>query len=163
MRKIYNVDEIIIRPEDIKMLREMRNERMIFLSNHPTTAEPGVAYYIANLIRTRFYYMAGREVFNWSFGFNGFVMSRAGAFSFMLGTTDWDSIRMARSILAKKDGKLVPVSWEQALKTISITFQHAVNEEESQLAGVISPRLSMEALYLFKEIFSNYPGNSCSK
>ncbi len=106
-KTIHNLDDVVVKAEDIKMLRSLKNERLIYASNHPTTKEPPVAYHVANLMNTRFFYMAAREVFDWGMGIVGDFIQGIGAFSVLAGTADRESLKTARSILASSSGKLV--------------------------------------------------------
>lgn len=106
MKIMHNIRNIIITDEDKEMLKTLTKERLIFLSNHPTTAEPPIAYLIANIIEDRFQYMASRQVFQWMGGFVGKFIQSIGGFSVIAGTTDRPSIKMARSIIASESGKL---------------------------------------------------------
>ncbi len=107
LKKLYNIQDIIISDEDRKLLRSFREERLIYFSNHPTTAEPAIAYHISKVMGARFNYLAGREVFNWNHGINGFLLSRIGAYSIVQGAGDRESMKMTRDILASPGGKLV--------------------------------------------------------
>ena len=107
LKAVQNIDKIVIKPEDLELLKSMKSERMLFFSNHPTTAEPPVTYHIANLMGTRFRYMASRQVFDWDFGVTGKILSNLGAFSIIAGINDRDSLKTARSTLAAPQGKLV--------------------------------------------------------
>ncbi len=107
LRSLFNITDIQVSEEDKIMLRSLRDEKLIYFSNHPTHAEPGIAFRIANIMGARFNYMATRHVFNWGAGFVGQFIKRLGAFSVLAGATDRDSIKMARSILASPKGKLV--------------------------------------------------------
>ena len=107
LKTVQNINEVVISEEDKDMLRSLKKERLIFFSNHPTTAEPPIAYYIANIMGTRFKYMASRQVFDWSFGMVGKVISNIGAFSVIAGIADRESLKAARSALAEPEGKLV--------------------------------------------------------
>ena len=102
----HNIEEIVVDPEDRKMLRTLRHERLIYLSNHPSTSEPPIAYYIANIMGTRFRFMAARKVFDQAYGFVGKVIQSLGAFSVIAGATDREAIKTAREILAGNRGKL---------------------------------------------------------
>ncbi|MBE7439936.1 MAG: 1-acyl-sn-glycerol-3-phosphate acyltransferase [Spirochaetales bacterium] len=101
-----NIESIEIDPEDIKALRHLRQGRLLYMSNHPSTVEPPVAFAVASRLGTRFHFMASRVVFNWYAGLLGQIIRRVGAFSVLPGAGDRDSIRTARSILAAPDGKL---------------------------------------------------------
>ncbi len=107
LKAMHNIREIVIQEEDKHMLSQLKNERLLFFSNHPTTAEPPIAYHIANIIGSRFYYMASRQVFNWGGGFVGKAISRMGAFSVIAGINDRESLKMARACLSQPGGKLV--------------------------------------------------------
>jgi hypothetical protein len=102
-----NIDGVDIADEDRKTLRSLNKERLLYFSNHPSTIEPPVAYYVANVIGSRFYYMASRNVFNWGFGIVGALIKKVGAFSVLSGGADREAVKMAKSILAGQAGKLV--------------------------------------------------------
>jgi 1-acyl-sn-glycerol-3-phosphate acyltransferase len=102
-----NIESIEITPEDQKMLSTFQNKRLLYISNHPTTIEPPVSYYIANKMGSRFHFMASRAVFEWGLGLVGEMIKRVGAFSVLSGGLDRDSVKMARNILATPKGKLV--------------------------------------------------------
>jgi len=104
---IQNLEEIEISSEDRQYLRTLRNKRLIYASNHPTTTEPIVAYYVANVMGSRFNYMASRQVFDWGNGLVGKFIQNVGAFSVLPGASDKESIRTARKILSNPQGKLV--------------------------------------------------------
>jgi 1-acyl-sn-glycerol-3-phosphate acyltransferase len=101
-----NLEAVEISESDREMLRRLQSERVLYLSNHPTTIEPPVTYYVANCMGSRFHFMASRAVFEWGNGFVGEVIKRVGAFSILAGGLDRDAIKTARSILSDKGGKL---------------------------------------------------------
>ena len=68
LRAVQNINEVVITDEDKAMLRSLKKDRLLFFTNHPTTAEPPIAYHIANLMGTRFKFMASRQVFEWNRG-----------------------------------------------------------------------------------------------
>ncbi len=107
LRMVQNLEGVEIRPEDKKMLRDLRKERILYCSNHPTTAEPPVAYAVAKTMGARFHYMASRQVFDWGSGVVGRLIQGIGAYSVLAGTADRESIKMSRSILSHPGGKLV--------------------------------------------------------
>ncbi|MDX1959100.1 MAG: 1-acyl-sn-glycerol-3-phosphate acyltransferase [Leptospiraceae bacterium] len=102
-----NIESVEITEEDKSLLRSLKKERVLYMSNHPTTIEPPVAFFVANVMGSRFKYMASRPVFDWGFGMVGELIKRVGAFSVLAGGADRESIKMARNILAEKEGKLV--------------------------------------------------------
>ena len=107
LRAVQNINEVVITDEDKAMLRSLKKDRLLFFTNHPTTAEPPIAYHIANLMGTRFKFMASRQVFEWNGGMVGKVISGIGAFSVIAGIPDRESLKAARSALAAREGELV--------------------------------------------------------
>ncbi|MCR9143909.1 MAG: 1-acyl-sn-glycerol-3-phosphate acyltransferase [bacterium] len=107
LKAVQNIDEVIVSPDDRKMLRDLRDERLLFFTNHPTTAEPPITYHLGNLMGARFQYMASRQVFDWNGGIAGKVISNLGGFSVIAGINDRESFKTARAALAKPGGKLV--------------------------------------------------------
>lgn len=107
LKAVQNIEDVIIRPEDLEMLRSLRKERMLLFTNHPTTAEPPLVFHLGARMGARFRYMASRQVFDWGFGAVGKVISNIGAFSVIAGIADRDSLKTARATLAAPGGKLV--------------------------------------------------------
>lgn len=107
LRAMHNINEVVIRDSDKEMIRKLKNDRLLFFTNHPTTAEPPLSYYIGNVMGTRFRYMASRQVFDWGFGLVGKAIANIGAFSVIAGINDRESLKTARSTLAAPGGKLV--------------------------------------------------------
>ena len=66
-----------------------------------------MTYHLGNVMGARFKYMASRQVFDWSFGAVGKVISNLGAFSIIAGINDRESFKTAREVLAAPQGKLV--------------------------------------------------------
>lgn len=107
LKTALNVDGVTIDDGDKAKLVEHKDNKVLYIGNHPSTIEPAVAYQVANLMGSRFYFMASRNVFNWGFGLTGELIKRVGAFSVLSGGADKDSIKMARSVLSSPSGKLV--------------------------------------------------------
>ncbi|MBI3394758.1 MAG: 1-acyl-sn-glycerol-3-phosphate acyltransferase [Spirochaetia bacterium] len=106
LKTYQNIEEIVISPEDSTLLRSLKNERLIFFTNHPSQAEPMIAWHIANMMGSRFRYMATRRAFDFVFGAVGKLFQGTGAYSVLPGVPDRDSMRMTRQILAAPSGKL---------------------------------------------------------
>lgn len=104
---LFNIDGIVLDKEDERLLSEIKNKRVVYLSNHPSDVEPAIAYYVANQIGTRFNFMASRSIFNWGFGLVGEVIKRVGAFSVLSGSPDREALKTAKNILSQPTGKLV--------------------------------------------------------
>ncbi len=107
LKMIHNITDVVIAPKDIKLLKSLKDKRLIYFSNHPSTKEPPIAFVVSKYTYSRFYYMASREVFDWGYGFVGNVIQAVGAYSIIAGTSDRESLKMTRSILASPAGKLV--------------------------------------------------------
>jgi formate dehydrogenase major subunit len=69
----------------------------------------------------------------------------------------YDSIRDSRkritSPLMKKDGKLEPVSWNEALKAVAQKL-HPLAAQKDGIAALVSTRLPAETLTAFKDLFT---------
>ncbi len=107
LKGMYNIDEIVVSNADRQMLRSVRDDRLLFFTNHPSTAEPPIVWAVGNMMGARFRYMASRQVFDWGYGFVGQAIASLGAYSVIAGTQDRSSLRMSRKIMAKRGGKLV--------------------------------------------------------
>jgi len=107
LQAVHNIDDVIISEKDKEILKSLRQERLIYVSNHPSTREPPIAYIVGNLLYSRFYYMAAREVFDWGYGLVGKVIQSIGAYSIIAGSADRESLKTTRAILAAPSGKLV--------------------------------------------------------
>jgi hypothetical protein len=104
---MQNIRQVVIRPEDIEKLRSFKNERLLFFTNHPSTAEPPLVFYLGRLLGQRFKFMASRQVFNWQGGLIGWFIRRIGAYSVIAGVPDREAMKLTRKILTVPDGKLV--------------------------------------------------------
>ncbi len=104
---MQNIKQVIIRDEDIATLKKFKNERLLFFTNHPSTAEPPLVFYLGRLLGQRFKFMASRQVFNWQGGLIGWAIRRIGAYSVIAGVPDRDAMKLTRKILSEPTGKLV--------------------------------------------------------
>lgn len=107
LKAMHNINEVIISESDKAVLRTLKDHRLLFFTNHPSTAEPPLVYHMSNIIGARFKYMASRQVFDWGMGAVGKAISNIGAFSVIAGINDKESLKTARAALAEKSGKLV--------------------------------------------------------
>lgn len=106
LAQYQNIHGVVLREEDREMLRSVRDKRLLFFTNHPSQAEPMIAYQLANVMGSRFRYMATRRAFDFLFGAIGKLFQGVGAYSVLPGVPDRDSMRMTRQILAEPGGKL---------------------------------------------------------
>lgn len=106
IKAAFNIEDVHISPEDRKMLRTLKRERVLYFSNHPTQTEPTIAWFVANAMGARFNSMAARRAFDFGLGMVGKLFQATGAFSVIPGIADRDSMAMARKILSSPEGKL---------------------------------------------------------
>ena len=59
------------------------------------------------------------------------------------------------SPMLRKDGKLSPVSWDEALGVVADKLRPLAGKEHDGVAAVASTRLTVEALAMFKELFAD--------
>ena len=59
------------------------------------------------------------------------------------------------SPMLRKDGKLTPVSWDEALGVVADKLKPLAGKEHDGVAALASTRLPTEALAMFKELFVN--------
>jgi formate dehydrogenase major subunit len=57
--------------------------------------------------------------------------------------------------LIRKNGKLEPVSWDEALGAVADKLKPLAGKEQAGLAAIASSRLPVEALAMFKELFTD--------
>ena len=107
LKKAQNIHEVIITPEQREKIISLRNDRLLFFTNHPSQAEPMLAYHVANVMGTRFHYMATRRAFDFLNGIVGKWFQATGTFSVMPSVADKESMKMTRYILSQPSGKLV--------------------------------------------------------
>lgn len=86
---------------------------------------------------------------DWDAPVNGGVLCKTGRFM----PIEEDRERIT-SPMVKKDGKLEPATWEEALSKIAEKVQPLAGMNGSGVAALASTRLPAEALSLFKQIFA---------
>jgi formate dehydrogenase major subunit len=91
---------------------------------------------------------------DWDAPVNGGVLCKKGRFL----PTKEDRQRIT-SPMVKKDGKLTPVTWEEALETIAQKVMPLAGMNGDGIAALASTRLPAEALSLFKQIFADRMGS----
>jgi NADH-quinone oxidoreductase subunit G len=61
--------------------------------------------------------------------------------------------------LVRKDGRLVPASWDEALGLVAERLREEKGRGGATVAGLVTPRLTNEELYLLKKLFSEGLGS----
>jgi formate dehydrogenase major subunit len=89
-----------------------------------------------------------RVVGDWDAPVNGGVLCKLGRFTPM----EEDRERITQPML-KKDGQLQPATWEEAVSAVASRFQPLAGKNGSGVAALISPRLPVEAISAFKQVF----------
>lgn len=82
---------------------------------------------------------------NWEAAPNGGLVCKVGRFYPME-----DQKERVQTPLVRKNGKLAPVSWEEAIVTIT----QQISENGKELLGLVSTRLPLEAISCAREIFA---------
>jgi len=66
-----------------------------------------------------------------------------------------DNRNRITSPMLRKDGKLTPVSWDEALGAVADKLRPLAGKQDDGLAALVSTRLPVEAMAMFKELFSD--------
>ncbi len=91
-----------------------------------------------------------RVLGNWDAPVNDGVLCKQGRFI----PLEEDRKRITTP-LVRKEGKLEPATWSEALEAISARVKPLAGQSSSGVAAVASPRLSIESLAAFKQLFKN--------
>lgn len=91
-----------------------------------------------------------RVIGDWNAPVNGGVLCKIGRFL----PVDEDRERITTPMI-KKDGKLQPATWEEALTTIAENLQPLSGRKGDGIAALASTRLPVEALSAFKQVFGD--------
>ena len=105
--KSRRVRSVRFEPEDVERVRELRDERVVILPNHPTNTEPAIIFLLARQAGDAFHYVCCREAFDRGGGLWGKFIQRLGAYSLVRGALDRASFSMTRNLLAQPKAKVV--------------------------------------------------------
>ncbi len=121
LRMITHVHRVEISSEDKARLRSLLGQRVILTPNHPSY-EPPVVLQLSTILRTGFYFLAAREIFENPA--QNFICSRVGAYSINRGAKDNDSQHATRQLLRMGKHWLVifPEGQEYYLHDIVLPF-----------------------------------------
>jgi formate dehydrogenase major subunit len=91
---------------------------------------------------------------DWDASINGGVLCKEGRFL----PIEEDRERITTPMV-KKDGKLQPATWEEALDTLAAKLKPLAGKNGDGVAALASTRLPVEALSLFKQVFADGLGS----
>lgn len=101
LRFIYGQARPEIRNEELHMLRQFKDCRLVLAPNHPDKADPAVVTLVAaEAGLDRRYILANRTQFDGWRGLKGHLMQSQGAYSIARGTVDRASFRCTRDLLS---------------------------------------------------------------
>ena len=88
---------------------------------------------------------------NWNAPVNGGILCEKGRF-----LPIQEKRQRIRTPLMRKNGKLQPVSWSEALELVAARFAPLKGQNSGGIAALASTRLTAEALFAFKDLFANH-------
>jgi len=91
---------------------------------------------------------------NWDAPINGGVLCKNGRFVPLDEKRDRVTTPMVR-----KNGKLEPATWDEALQAVTAQLKPLAGKKGSGVAAMVSPRLPIEVLYAFRQIFAGPMGS----
>ncbi len=95
-----------------------------------------------------------RIIGDWDAPVNGGVLCKTGRFLPIEETRERITTPMV-----KKDGKLQPATWDEAIEAIAHTVKPLAGKNGDGVAALASTRLPAEALSMFKQVFSSCLGS----
>jgi 1-acyl-sn-glycerol-3-phosphate acyltransferase len=96
--------ELVVVPKDLEKLRELKDQRVLLLPNHPTFQDPLVIFLLSAQLRQAFYYLAAQELFT---GALGPFFQRIGVYSIRRGLRDRASVTQTLTLLTQSSCQLV--------------------------------------------------------
>jgi 1-acyl-sn-glycerol-3-phosphate acyltransferase len=94
-------------PGAIERFRSYQGKRALICPNHSNRHDPQVMFDFSRMSGETFKYVAAREVFDWSNGFNGWWLQHLGTYSVVRGAADRESFKMTKKVLSEGKKKLV--------------------------------------------------------
>jgi 1-acyl-sn-glycerol-3-phosphate acyltransferase len=93
--------------DSLSRLNAIRGERCLILPNHPSEWDPCVIFEVGKRLKENFFFVAAREVFDYSYGLRGWFFQRLGVYSLVRGSNDRKSLKTSMDILSQNKGRLV--------------------------------------------------------
>jgi 1-acyl-sn-glycerol-3-phosphate acyltransferase len=106
-RKLFGGLSLDISQESLNKLRAIQGERCLILPNHPSEWDPCVIFEVARQLKENFFFVAAREVFDYSYGLRGWFFQHLGVYSLVRGSNDRKSLKTSIDILSGNRGRLV--------------------------------------------------------
>jgi 1-acyl-sn-glycerol-3-phosphate acyltransferase len=100
LRLVPKVVEVEVNEEEINRLKGLKGQRVVITPNHSGGLEPFVVFHLSKLLGAEFNYLAAKEAFE-RWPPIGWFAQRLGLYSIIRGTTDRNSFRMTRKLLAE--------------------------------------------------------------
>jgi len=110
MRIYPKVSSVEVSEEDLERLKELKDQRVIIVPNHPEGIEPCILFHLSKILNKEFNFLAAKEaferapsvgkMFKWV-GLYPWLLQRLGAYSIIRGTADRSSFRMTRQLLVE--------------------------------------------------------------
>lgn len=107
LKRGYGIVNIRYSDDEVARFRKLLSDRVLITPNHPTHAEPAIAFQLANKVGKPMFYLSNREAFGFAWGLFGFLLQRVGAYSILRGAPDRESFKMTKSLLADGPNQLV--------------------------------------------------------
>lgn len=92
---------------DLAKLSAIKGERCLLLPNHPSEWDPCVLFDIGKRLNENFFFVAAREVFDYSYGLRGWFFQKLGVYSLVRGSNDRKSLKTSIETLSENKGRLV--------------------------------------------------------
>jgi 1-acyl-sn-glycerol-3-phosphate acyltransferase len=91
----------------LQNLKALKGQRCLILSNHPSEWDPCVLFDVSRQLQENFFFVAAREVFDYTYGLRGWLFQKLGVYSLVRGYNDRKSLKTSIDILAENRGRLV--------------------------------------------------------
>jgi 1-acyl-sn-glycerol-3-phosphate acyltransferase len=105
--RVLNGLRVEIDAASLERLNAIRGQRCLLLPNHPSEWDPCVMFEMGRRLKENFFFVAAREVFDYSYGLRGWFFQRLGVYSLVRGSNDRKSLKTSMDILAQNKGRLV--------------------------------------------------------
>ncbi len=125
---------------DFEALKFLNYQPTVIMLNHPDKQDPLILIAISKFLRSSFYCIVAREVFDWKHGWLGWLFQRLGCYSVDRGTTDFKSIQTTLKILCRENRKLIVfpegevTADEDLVQRINPALMHVLLKAQAEVA-----------------------------